>query len=1215
MALTMCFVSILNKEKWSRLRKAYVSESDTGMLEGLGRGSMSVVFRFGLMRKTKHLAFLLIGAVMLLVAKMFSKAIVGSFEVTSVIQSNTVDISWFDPQYFATDFSGNARDLYGLSKMMNRVSSAFFYPKQSSITNSTWSNISFQALPQSYDGSLLVSNVTAYMVDVQCAFFVHDDLLYDAAYNSRDDTGDSIFNITNQAIVAINPAAELRIADGGLSFSHPRVLSYRNQQTSDTGYDLFYFSNASYFNKTISIPPTFTFRNDELLDIFLYVVGCVTHSYRAKVTLNYTSQNSATVVQQESERVAASYNDGVNMILQYMDSFNVGFEKPGSDFINTLLVGEGGNENNTINDLPQRMERDITRIKTQFVSGCMSQDDGFVPTRVQGVLHQPVFAIGANLILLTACVVVQSMMLIAIVVFVAKNRTKAFPAVDGIISSARLCRDSNIYDVLNEIEADSVEADSGEARSSSNDTSSMATLMVKSGAELSVRLEGAVLKARALSPPSADIEMQVSDISSLRTQVSKKMTLVVGSANGDLKNLCAKVGTINSKHGPFDILFCTGNFFAKETPIETIDELMENKLDFPIATYFIHGDHGVPGIVERRAARNGGEVCNNLFYLESHGVMTTSQSVKVASLSGSYDSAVYEANVEDEEFDTSLLRNHYTKSQVDGLIKSTEKTTIMDTSKLGVDIFLSHEWPAGILEKVGPSVPGSAVSTPVGQEASTFSHVVSRATAHLQPRYHFAARSGQFWERPPYKNTQGAEHATRFIGLGEVGNKNKQRWFYAFNIVPLANASDEILAATMNAVTTASPLAALADMATQKRSRHELDGESFFWDQKRARNEPPSGYICRRCNVPGHFIKDCPTQTQNSNGGDSQGNGPRPIPEGYICNKCQQPGHMIRDCPLIKEEERNRPQRQEYICRICNKPGHKIQDCPEKESSRSGTSSSSLRPSRPALDPNAPPPPCWFCLSNPEIDKNLIVSIGTEVYMTLAKGQMPDTTAGKALIPGGGHVILITINHYSSFSTVEEAAKSDLESELRQYKDGLRNLYKSKGAAMVVWELSQRGAMQHAHTQVMAIPQDKVEAVETAFRDQIGLFYSSPPSLNHKGKALKPLSSLSEDPEGPDAVMEEEEDPESSQPKAEWQTTAPSDGSNYFKVELPNGKNLYCIIPMGQRIDMQFGRNVLAKALGTPDRAFWKKCVKSPEEERKDGVAFKDVFKKFDFTM
>jgi len=214
--------------------------------------------------------------------------------------------------------------------------------------------------------------------------------------------------------------------------------------------------------------------------------------------------------------------------------------------------------------------------------------------------------------------------------------------------------------------------------------------------------------------------------------------------------------------------------------------------------------------------------------LESHGVMTTSQSVKVASLSGTYDSTVYEGDLEDENFDQSLLRNHYTKAQVDALIKSTEKTSIMDITKHGVDIFLSHEWPAGILERVQPNPAGAA---PQDQEASTFSPVVSRAASQLQPRYHFAARSGQFWERAPYKNTNGAEHATRFIGLGEVGNKNKQRWFYAFNIVPLAKASDEVLAASINAMTTDSPLATLAEI--RKRPRNEQvrrNGLNFLFD-------------------------------------------------------------------------------------------------------------------------------------------------------------------------------------------------------------------------------------------------------------------------------------------------------------------------------------------------------------------------------------------------
>ncbi|KAI1309125.1 hypothetical protein EDD11_004136 [Mortierella claussenii] len=700
--------------------------------------------------------------------------------------------------------------------------------------------------------------------------------------------------------------------------------------------------------------------------------------------------------------------------------------------------------------------------------------------------------------------------------------------------------------------------------------------------------------------------------------MSSVKVLVVGSANGDLRNLCSKVGTINSKHGPFDLLLCTGNFFAKETPMETIDELLENKLDFPITTYFIHGDNGVPGIIERRAARNQGEVCNNVFYLGTHGLMTTAQSVRIASLSGTYDTSVFEADVEDEEFDKSLLRGHYTKTNVDALIQLSKPSSIMDTSKRGVDLFLSHEWPAGI-DRQSPPVgsTGTTVTAPAGPaaptglSASTFSHPVARAASSLQPRYHFAGSSGQFWERSPYRNTNGADHATRFIGLGEVGNKNKQRWFYAFNLVPLANASEETLKSSVNANTTESPLATAAEL---KRPLDPNEAGSFFWDNKRARNEPPAGYVCRRCNQPGHFIKDCTVERQPHSSQGPSGNTNR-LPEGYICNKCHQPGHHIRECPLVKEEMAaagagggSRPPPEGYVCKICQKPGHFIRDCPDATKSNhsldgsnaaAGSSNKNGALSRRSLkDGSTPvtPPPCWFCLSNPDIDKNLIVSIGTEMYMTMAKGQLPSSSS---LIPGGGHVLLITINHYSSFRTVDPAARSDLTSELQKYKTGLRDLFASQnGAAMVTWELSQGGRMQHAHIQVLPVPQNKADDVERQFREDVKDFFIE------DTRRQQNLSG-----EGQEEEKKEQHTPT-------WQELPPkSPHQGFFKVELPSGTSLYCPIPERQWVDPQFGRKVMAKVLGTPDRANWKSCVKSAEEERKDSVVFKQAFKNFDFTL
>ena len=56
---------------------------------------------------------------------------------------------------------------------------------------------------------------------------------------------------------------------------------------------------------------------------------------------------------------------------------------------------------------------------------------------------------------------------------------------------------------------------------------------------------------------------------------------------------------------------------------------------------------------------------------------------------------------------------------------------------------------------------------------------------------------------------------------------------------------------------------------------------------------------------------------------------------------------------------------------------------------------------------------CWFCLSNPAVTKHLIVSIGTETYVTLPKGQLcrtsKDGPSEDSPVPGGGHVLIIPV--------------------------------------------------------------------------------------------------------------------------------------------------------------------------------------------------------------
>ncbi len=38
------------------------------------------------------------------------------------------------------------------------------------------------------------------------------------------------------------------------------------------------------------------------------------------------------------------------------------------------------------------------------------------------------------------------------------------------------------------------------------------------------------------------------------------------------------------------------------------------------------------------------------------------------------------------------------------------------------------------------------------------------------------------------------------------------------------------------------------------------------------------------------------------------------------------------------------------------------------------------------VERKAPAGPCWFCLSSPQVEKHLIVSVGEHVYLALPKG-------------------------------------------------------------------------------------------------------------------------------------------------------------------------------------------------------------------------------------
>lgn len=117
--------------------------------------------------------------------------------------------------------------------------------------------------------------------------------------------------------------------------------------------------------------------------------------------------------------------------------------------------------------------------------------------------------------------------------------------------------------------------------------------------------------------------------------------MTVGSAFGFIRDLFTKVKAIDAKHGKFDLVLCTGDFFG---PVNTSDDvssveddtskllsgelegvcvakLVESELlnlpAAPIECYIMQGENPLPEKVIEKFAKTGGELCKNVFLMSA----------------------------------------------------------------------------------------------------------------------------------------------------------------------------------------------------------------------------------------------------------------------------------------------------------------------------------------------------------------------------------------------------------------------------------------------------------------------------------------------------------------------------------------------------------------------------------------------------------------------
>ncbi|KAJ8123845.1 hypothetical protein ONZ43_g296 [Nemania bipapillata] len=240
------------------------------------------------------------------------------------------------------------------------------------------------------------------------------------------------------------------------------------------------------------------------------------------------------------------------------------------------------------------------------------------------------------------------------------------------------------------------------------------------------------------------------------------------------------------------------------------------------------------------------------------------------------------------------------------------------------------------------------------------------------------------------------------------------------------------------------------------------------------------------------------------------------------------------------------------------------------------------------------PPPgpdrCFFCLSNVEVDTHMICCIGTEAYVTTAKGPLPsqDQFASSGLsFPG--HQLIIPLSHEPTFQAMGGDAENVFK-DMTRFREAMQAMIASQSKhklGAVTWEISrQRGI--HIHWQFMPVPINLIRKglVEAGFKVEAENQKFPPFQETNLGSATNETSDFFR----------------------LWIWS--DDGDTSIQ-----SKELVMRLDDSFRFDLQFGRRVMAKLLGLEARLSWRDVVQSTAEETEDVDKFKAAFKPWDFSL
>ncbi|CCF60509.1 hypothetical protein KAFR_0K01550 [Kazachstania africana CBS 2517] len=240
------------------------------------------------------------------------------------------------------------------------------------------------------------------------------------------------------------------------------------------------------------------------------------------------------------------------------------------------------------------------------------------------------------------------------------------------------------------------------------------------------------------------------------------------------------------------------------------------------------------------------------------------------------------------------------------------------------------------------------------------------------------------------------------------------------------------------------------------------------------------------------------------------------------------------------------------------------------------------------------PEACHFCFTNPKLQDHMIVSISDYAYITIAKGPL---SVPKGEMNFSGHCLLIPIEHIAKFNVGQEnLLQSGFAQDMINYEKSIVKMNFNKfEMSTVVFEINSDRSI-HYHKQLLPIPKYLIMKFRTALDRQI--HFNNEKLRQNVALNFQTYNSLSDF--NYKSIME---NAQNNYMQFTVYETAESDPTIYlatFKLE--------------DRIDLQFGRRVLAFLLNLPRRVRWDSpvCSQTKEQEVKEVELFQKSYKEYE---